>query len=126
MKELNQWVMKRLQGVGSVFVAFPSVVIFSLFAAIALIMKIGSSGQIPLLNSLFLSFVVGAVSNLLLLLLMRRKAQSGGWQLALTGIGIVIPCGIFLLLAGMFATYHDISFCTEIILVVHTTNCTTF
>lgn len=101
MKDLNKWIVKRLQGVGTVFVTFPAVVVFALFAAIALIMKVGSSGQIPLLDSLFLTFVVGAVSNLLLMLLFRRKEHLGGWPLALTGIGIVIPCGIFLLLYGM-------------------------
>ncbi len=101
MKDLSKWIMKRLHGVGTVFVTFPAVVVFALFAAIALIMKVGSSGQIPLIDTLFLTFVAGAVSNLLLMLLFRRREHSGGWQLALTGIGIVIPCGIFLLLYGM-------------------------
>ena len=101
MKDLSKWTIKRLQGVGTVFVTYPAVVVFALFAAIALIMKVGSSGQVPLLDSLFLTFVVGAVSNLLLMLLVHKKEHSGGWQLAMTGIGIIIPCGIFLLLYGM-------------------------
>ncbi len=101
MKNLSEWTIKRLQGVGAVFVTFPAVVVFALFAAIALIMKVGASGQMPLLDSLFLTFVVGAVSNLLLMLLVRKREHSGGWPLALTGIGIIIPCGIFLLLYGM-------------------------
>lgn len=101
MKDLSKWIIKRLQGVGSVFVTFPAAVVFALFSAIALIMKVSSSGQIPLLDSLFLAFVVGTVSNLLLMLLVRKKERSGGWQLALTGIGIIIPCGMFLLLYGM-------------------------
>ena len=100
MKDLSKWIIKRLQGVGTVFVAFPAVVVFALFAAISLIMKVGSSGQIPLIDILFLTFVAGAVSNLLLMLL-KKGEHSGGWQLAMTGIGIIIPCGIFLLLYGM-------------------------
>ncbi len=101
MKNLKNWMIKRLQGVGTVFMTLPAVVAFSLFAAIAAVMKIGALGETDLINKLFLTFVVGAVSNLLLMLLTRRKVGSGGWQLAITGIGIIVPCGVFLLLYGM-------------------------
>lgn len=101
MKDLKNWIIKRLQGVGSVFVAFPAVVAFLLFAAIAAIMKIGTTGETVLVDSLCLTFIVGAVSNLLLMLLIPKRDNMGGWQLAITGAGIVIPCGVFLLLYGM-------------------------
>lgn len=101
MKNLRNWMIKRLHGVGTVFMTFPAVVAFSLFAAIAAVMKIGALEETALIDNLFLTFVVGAVSNLLLMLLTRRKEGSGGWQLAVTGAGIIVPCGVFLLLYGM-------------------------
>lgn len=101
MKDLKNWIIKRIQGVGSVFVSFPAVVVFLLFGAIAVMMKIGTTGETVLIDSLFLSFVVGAVSNLLLMLLVGKRDNTGGWQLAVTGAGIVIPCGVFLLMYGM-------------------------
>ncbi len=101
MKNLKNWMIKRLQGVGTVFMSLPAVVAFLLFAAIAAVMRIGALGEIELIDNLFLTFVVGAVSNLLLMLLIRRREGNGGWQLAITGIGIIVPCGVFLLLYGM-------------------------
>ncbi len=101
MKNLKNWIIKRLQGVGTVLMTLPAVVAFLLFAAIAAVMRIGTLGETDLIDNLFLTFVVGAVSNLLLMLLTRRKEGGSGWQLAITGIGIIVPCGVFLLLYGM-------------------------
>ena len=101
MKDLKNWITKRIQGVGAVFMAFPAVVVFLLFAAIGMAMRMGAGGETMLIDSLCLSFLVGAVSNLLLMLLIPRRDNMGGWQLAITGAGIIIPCGVFLLLYGM-------------------------
>ncbi len=98
MDKVKKWTTDMLARAGTAFTAFPAAVTFALFAAVTQILLVGKNSGNFILSALLLTFITGAVSNLLLMLLVKRLELGNTWSLALTGAGILLPCAVFLLM----------------------------
>lgn len=99
MEKLKRWTTKQLSRLTAAFVAFPAVVIFGFFAVLVRSLSYNphASATFPY-RALFLALLAAAGGSLLFSLVVRRFSLGLGWQLALTGMGILPACAVFLVL----------------------------
>ncbi len=97
MKIFSNRLSLIIKKAGAVVIEYPAAVAFGFFFAV-LRALVGNDANNSLLSALSVSLILGAVTNVLMPIIWNRFKLKDIWNVALTGIGIVVPFASFLIM----------------------------